>query len=210
MEAEESHNFPAIERALRILKSRNSGDVPLPLQSSQDGLQLRGVIANSTGTHNCQDDRAEGCNAMKIVQKVRTNCDLASLASTLFLKRTVRNKVHDDAITSPILCQRGIALCKALEWCRNWHILLKSFHAIKDYCGKREQLRFCFHEKISHLKNPDTTTSKFNKKVSDACVKRLGKYKLSLLYESWNLKRKYFIGWLTFFATKHSKKDASL
>lgn len=199
---EKEHHFPAIDRALLIIKARRGFDEATSVSSLQTDLSpaknpISLMKSDSSGTHEYQSKQKECYDDITKCFVATTTCELAKLALEKVSKKSKNEFQKVPKIVSTIAHNKGVVLSKALGWCKQWHALLMSFYLIKDFSSNRQKIRRRFQVIISRVKDPHNAKLKFNKKMARMCINRLGKHKLSLLYEAWNLKRKYFVCWLT-------------
>ena len=192
MENSSSYRFPAIERALSVIKARNA--MLQNKSQSSDHIEAPEDVLDAD-----QPPIEIEISRPSVACAITTERDLASVARELQHKsrrdRTATTIQNSKSIKYPINKQ-GIALSKALKWCGDWKLMQDKFNRLYNYYRYIKSLRVRFRQHVVETSSRIVASAKFTRSLCVACVRRLGKMKLAVLFDTWRLKRKYFICWL--------------
>jgi hypothetical protein len=186
---EEENHFPAIARALNILRERYHDQI-LRKQQDQENEQNDELVDEDsfvipqtlTITPQPQETRPSIFNG------------LSERAKHLQMKQ----KSSSSTKLSPEQLMKVNALERVIERCEQ--LSIKFYFLQKWICfyNNRKSLQERFLSILEDRFDSEVFSQKFNRAVRRACIQRYGKSRLSQRYDDWRISRHYFYCWLKF------------
>jgi hypothetical protein len=186
MEGEEN-NFPAITRALNILRERYQDQI-LQKKHTQQNEQL------------IDEDSFVLPQTLIITpqpQEKRPSIftGLSQRAKSLKFKRSYPSSTK---LSNPKLLMKVKALERVIRCCEEWSLKLHSIGKWRNFCHNRKEFQQNFVSRLENRFDSEIFSQKFNHQARQVCVQRYGKGRLSQRYNDWRICRFYFYSWLHF------------
>lgn len=205
-EDDSGQHFPAIERALSIIKARNVIVKGSTIDKATRDLNLENKIKpeyelqihSPSGdlpiepTLVCDDNRIDLRHLSSMARK---------LTRDKFL--VVRGISERPRAQSEVIRKQVQVLSKALRWCEDWYLVQKTFVAMCQYRQLKKDAKAMYRKRLLCLYDSEFASIIFPRKLKISCVKRMGKHKLAMLFDKWRLKRYLFQIWLLYMSSNH-------
>jgi hypothetical protein len=201
---DESENYPAINRALAILRERYKHQIEKS-DYSHVHKEERSLEDEFNETDSLDSILENDPHILKISpqpQEMRHKSNLFhGLAQRAKDLQTKKQKIEISLSHSPGLLLKVQALEKALKLCDRWSKMSSSFHLWKLYSKFRRERKGKFSSRLNqHQQQVHQVSDNFSKKFSFQyrryCNEKFGKSRLSQSYDNWRICRTSFYRWI--------------
>lgn len=188
---DDGYHFPAITRALNILRERYKDQITNKSEDNQfEANDVDDVEDDSLQTS--QDPCIDSGHG-----NLRSNIfvGLADRAKYLKLKQK-RGTIISQ--TNAQVLRRNEALARAIQLCERLYSLWSLMNRWKLYLEKHRALKNKFRERYEKQKSQELRifSQKFSPQHRQICIQRFGKVKLSDQYDNWRICKFFFNCWL--------------
>lgn len=193
MDMAEEDIFPAITRALGILRERYQDQILLKKQCQQNEQNDEWIEEDSIVLF------PQPLTVTPLRQEIRPSLftGLSQKAQDKYLQRK-QSFSSQDKVSHPKFLMKVNALGRVLRRCQEWSLKFHSLEIWKDFCYNRKVFQQKFLSRLNHRFESEIFSLKFSRQVCQVCIQRYGKGRLSQRYEEWRISRFYFYCWLQF------------
>lgn len=206
----EERTYPAIERALGVLRARLDIDPSRQPQASQSeaGADFHplGCDAMNDSRSGCGGGSGSDRSCSAPIDEEHASCASSSCSFPVW-KRAIAVAARLDRKQTVL---RHLKLASPMHGADEEHrrhrgreepsMVHKCFQALKRAVRLKFVLREEITQRMGNLRSMEQFSTKFPPLVRQGCVRRFGKDRLAVLYRKWSLKRRMLVQWMRYTA----------